>query len=245
MNNPIISATTAIVGLLTMHMIALTPVASSADSTGPQPAGSVSPDGKWEFRLAAPNEEQDSRGVFVIAKRGSQEKSVALTEEAFGTFADNARIIWAPDSKRFAFNYQPGLRVNAVQFFQLEGDEWRELDSPETDDAVTAPIERSMAAQRKKLKLSPKKIGRPIRDGCEVRRWIGPDTALLHAFSQETFEIKNELEQVGDACFVTLKFDATGEWKVARTRLLEGERTEGLNKEEREELARMEKESDD
>ena len=245
MNNPIISATTAIVGLLTMHMIALTPVASSADSTGPQPAGSVSPDGKWEFRLAAPNEEQDSRGVFVIAKRGSQETSATLSEQASGSFADNARIVWAPNSKRFAFNYQPGLRDKAVQFFQLEGDEWRELDSPETDDAVTAPIERSMAAQRKKLKLSPKKIGRPIRDGCQVRRWIDPATALLYAFSHETFEIKNELQQVGDACLATLKLDPTGEWKIVRTRLLEGKRTEGLNKEEREELARMEKEADD
>ncbi len=242
MNHPTIRSSTAIVGLLTLSMA---PLAHSANPAAQPAAGSVSPDNKWECRLATADEKQDSDTVFVIAKRGSQEKSVALSEEAFGTFADNARIIWAPDSMRFAFNYQPGLRVHAVQFFQLKGDEWRELDSPETDDAVTAPIERSMAAQKKKLKLSPKKIGRPIRDGCQVRRWIDPATALLYAFSHETFEIKNELEQVGDACFATLKFDTTGKWKIVRTRLLQDKGTEGLNKEEREELATMEKESDD
>jgi hypothetical protein len=168
-----------------------------------------------------------------------------LSEEASGTWANNARIIWAPDSKRFAFNYQPGLRVHAVQFFQLDGDEWRELDSPDTNDAVTASIARSMAAQRKKLKLSPKKTGRPISDGCEVRRWIGPDTALLYAFSNETFEIKNELEQVGDACFVTLKFNPSGAWKILRTRMLADKGLAGLTKEEREELARLQKESEE
>ncbi len=243
MNNSPIRISTAIVSLL---MVSMASIAYSSDAT-PQPAaGSISPDEKWECRLAAADEEQGSDSVFFIAERGSQERSVVLSEEATGTWADNARIIWAPDSKRFAFNYQPGFRYKAVQFFQLEGDEWRELDySSETDDAITAPIRRSMAAQRKKLKLSPKKIGRPIDDGCEVWRWIGPDTALLHAFSSETFEIKKELEQVGDACFVTLKFDPTGEWKIVRTRLLEGKRPEGLNKEEREELARMEKESEE
>lgn len=218
--------------------------AAAARARKAQEQRSVSPDGKWEFRLASPNEGESSDGNFVVAKRGSAEPSVTLSEEASGSFAERANIVWAPDSKRFAFNYAPGLRVRAVQFFQLHGDEWRELDSPDSDDAISAPIERSMAAQRKKLKLSPKKIGRPISDGCQVRKWIDPDTVLLHVFSNETFEIKNELEEVGEACFVTLKFDAAGEWKIARTRLLMGAGVPELNKLEEEELARLEKESD-
>ena len=205
---------------------------------------SISPDGKWEFRLTEAKEGGSGYGDFVIAKRGIQETSVALSEEASGAFAKYARVVWAPDSKRFAFNYRPGFRVKAVQFFQLYGDDWRELDSPDSDEAISAPIERSMAAQRKKLKLSPKVSGRPISDGCEVRRWIDPSTALLHAFSQETFEIKNDLEPVGDAGLVTLIFNAAGDWKVARIRLLESTAAPELNKVEQDELAKMEKESD-
>lgn len=205
---------------------------------------SVSPDGKWEFRLAPPKDEDGSYGNFVITKRGSAEPSVTLTEEASGPFGKYAKIVWAPDSRRFAFNYQAGLRYKAVQLYQLDGDEWRELDAPGTDDAINAPINRSMAAQRKKLKLPSKKTGRPISDGCQVRRWIDPGTVLLYAFSEETFEIKKELEEVSDSCFLTLKFDATGKWKIVRARLL-SDGVAGLNKEEREELARLEKEPQD
>jgi hypothetical protein len=77
-----------------------------------------------------------------------------------------------------------------------------------------------------------------------VLRWLDPATALLYASSEETFEIKNELEQVGEACLATLRFDAKGEWKITRMRLLSAG-VAGLKKEEREELARMEKESEE
>ena len=150
-------------GLLALQIIAFASAASSAENNAPQGPPSVSPDGKWEFRLAAVSEGEESREVFVIAKRSTQEPSVTLSEEAM-SFAEKAKIVWAPDSKRFAFNYQPGLRYSAVQFFQLDGDEWRELNSPGSDDAISAPIERSMAAQRKMLKLSPTKGGRPIAE---------------------------------------------------------------------------------
>lgn len=218
-------------------------IVAVAQAQEPKAEGSISPDGKWEFRLAEADEEQDSGGGFVIAKRGSKETSVALSEEAEVRFAEYAKVIWAPDSRRFAFNYQAGLRYKDMQFYQLDGEEWRELDAPGTDDAINAPINRSMAAQRKKLKLPPKKTGRPISDGGQVRKWIDPGTVLLYAFTHETFEIKKELEQVGDSCFITLKFDPRGKWKIVRTRLL-SDGVARLNKEEREELARMEKESD-
>ncbi len=202
---------------------------------------SVSPDGKWEFRLTVPNEEESTYGNFVVVKHGTAEPSVRLSEEASGSFAEQAKIVWAPDSKRFAFNYAPGLRVRAVQFFQLHGDEWRELASPDSNDEISAPMNRSMAAQRKGLKLSPKTTGRPISDGLKVRRWIDPATALLHAFSHETFAGEDEPEQVGDDYFVTLKFDTSGKWKITRSRPIGDKKGAGLNKDEREELARMEK----
>lgn len=76
------------------------------------PARSVSPDGKWEFRAAAAGEQED----FVIAKAGSVETSLVLSEEeyvdglaeALGRAPGYANIVWAPDSKRFAFNFRAG-----------------------------------------------------------------------------------------------------------------------------------------
>lgn len=209
-----------------------------------QAVNSVSPDGQWELARAAPEDaEQSAWANFVVRKRAHPETSVTLSEEAAGTWEEAARIVWAPDSKRFAFHYQPGLRYRTLQFFQLDRDTWRELDSPDSDDAIKAPIQRSMAAQRKKLKLSPKKIGRPISDSCEVRKWIDSNTVLLLLEENETFEINNELEQVGESCFSTLKFEPGGSWKVIRTRLLSDAKPGALNQGEREELAKMEKES--
>ncbi len=204
---------------------------------------SVSPDGQWELRLIPAADEKGA--AFVIVKRGTQQTAVALSEEAAGTFADASRIVWAPDSKRFAFHYKPGFRVQYLQLFQLDGGEWRELDSPHEDDATDAPIRRSVAAQRKKLKQPPDESGRPISEGCEVRRWLDPSTALLFVEKQETFQIKDELEQVGDGCFVTLKFEPNGEWKIIRSRLLSEQKRTGLNKAEQDELAKMEKGSEE
>ena len=203
----------------------------------------VSPDGQWELRFIPAVEEKEA--AFVIVKRATQQTAVALSEEAAGTFADAARIVWAPDSKRFAFHYKPGLRYQTLQLFQLDGEEWRGLASPDEDEATHASIRRSVAAQRKKLKKPPDEPGRPISAECEVRRWLDPRTALLFVEKQETFLIKDELEQVGDGCFLTLKFEPNGEWNITRTRLLSEQKRTALNKAEQDELAKMAKESEE
>lgn len=208
-------------------------------------ANSVSPDGKWELALAEADEEEGPPDRFVVRERGSEDTSVALSEEASGTFAESTKILWAPDSKRFAFHYKPGLRYQTLQLFQLDRSGWRELDSPDEDSVIDAPIKRSMAAQRKKLKLSPQKIGRPISAGCEVRKWVDSRTALLLVDKNETFQINNDLEQVGESSLSTLKFDSTGNWKVTRTRLLSGAETAAFNQVEQEELDKMGKESEE
>jgi len=214
------------------------------------PARSVSPDGKWEFRAGAAGEQGD----FVIAKAGSVETSLVLSEEeyadglaeALGRAPGYANIVWAPDSKRFAFNLQPGKAYQTVQFYQLDGDTWRKLDSLESNDATFAPLDRSMARQKKtlkkKLKLPPEDQGWPIMTSWQVRKWIEPSTALLYAHSQKNFEIKNETESVRASFFFTLKFDAAGKWEIVRTREVPPKGVDGLNAEERKEINRIENE---
>jgi len=210
------------------------------------PARSVSPDGKWEFRAGAAGEQGD----FVIAKAGSVETSLVLSEEeyadglaeALGRAPGYANIVWAPDSKRFAFNLQPGKAYQTVQFYQLDGDTWRKLDSLESNDATFAPLDRSMARQKKKLKLPGEDRGWPVMTSWQVRKWIDPSTALLYAHSQKNFEIKNETGSVGASFFFTLKFDAAGKWEIVRTREVPPKGVDGLNAEERKEINRIENE---
>src|SRR5207247_1795201 len=209
-------------------------------------ARSVSPDGKWEFRAGAAGGEGD----FVIAKAGSNETSLVLSEEeyadglaeALGRAPGYANIVWAPDSKRFAFNFQPGKAYQTAQFYQLDGNTWRKLGSLESNAATFESLERWMARQKKKLKLPGEDRGWPIMTSWQVRKWIDPSTALLYAHSQKNFEIKNETESVRASFFFTLKFDAAGKWEIVRTHEVPPKGDGGLNAEERKEINRLEEE---
>jgi hypothetical protein len=210
------------------------------------PARSVSPDGRWEFRAGATGEQED----FVIAKVGSDETSVVLSEEEYadglaevlGRTPGYANIVWAPDSKRFAYNLHPTKAYQTVQFYQLDGNTWRKLDSLESNDATFAPLDRSMARQKKKLKLQREDSGWPIMTSWQVRKWIDPSTALLYAHAQKNFEIKNETESVRASFFFTLKFDAVGKWEIVRTCEVPPKGVDGVNAEERKEINRIENE---
>jgi hypothetical protein len=207
------------------------------------PARSVSPDGKWEFRAGAAGEQDD----FVIAKAGSVEASVVLSEaeyvdglaEMLGRRPSYANIVWAPDSKRFAYNLHPAKAYQTVQFYQLDGNTWRKLDALESNDATTAPLERSMARQKKKLNL---RADWPFLASWQVRKWIDSSTALLYAHEGKTVEVTDETEAVSVSFFFTLKFDPAGNWAIVRTREVPAKGFEGLNKEEREEISRVENE---
>ena len=206
-----------------------------------QLAKSVSPDGKWEFRAGASGEEDD----FVIAKAGSAEAALVLSEEeyidglaeALGRRPSYANIVWAPDSKRFAYNLHPAKAYQTVQFYQLDGNTWRKLDALESNDAATAPLERSMARQKKKSKLQ---ADWPFLTSWQVRKWIDSSTALLYAQEVKTVELSDETQAVRVSFFFTLKFDPAGKWEVVRTREVPPKGVDGLNAEERKEINTIE-----
>jgi hypothetical protein len=212
-----------------------------ATSAFAQPqAKSASPDGKWELRAGA--REQDD---FIIVKAGSNETAVVLSEEEYadglaewlGRAPGYANVVWAPDSKRFAFNLQPGKGYQTAQFYQLDGNRWRKLDALESNAATTAPIDPAMARQEKKLKLG---ADWPFLTSWQVRKWIDSSTALLYARKVKTVEIGDETEAVSVSFFFTLKFDPAGNWKVTRTFEVPEKGVGGLNAEERKEINRIE-----
>jgi hypothetical protein len=212
------------------------------------PARSVSPDGKWEFRSGAAGEEDD----FVIAKAGSIEASLVLSEEEYtdglaeylGRKPDYANIVWAPDSRRFAFNLQPGKGFQTAQIYQLDGQAWRKLDPPESRAAMTAPLARSMTNKKKrvkeKLKLSADDWGWPLMTSWRVRKWVDSSTVLLYAYQSAKFEIEKGTEEVNIAFFFTLKFDHVGNWKITRNFEVPEKGVGGLNAEEHKEINKIE-----
>jgi len=166
----------------------------------------------------------------------SEEEYADGLAEHLGRKPGYANMVWAPDSKRFAFNLQPGKGYQTAQFYQLDKDTWRKLDALESNAATTAPLDRSMARQKKKLKLPLW----PFLTSWQVRKWIDPCTALLYAHRAETFEISDETNEVTASFFFTLKFDTVGKWDVIRTREVPAKGVGGLNAEERKEINRIE-----
>jgi len=244
-NNSGVGACNHVVKWTFAAVVLLVATSASAQEQKKPPARSVSPDGKWEFRAGAAGEQGD----FVIAKAGSDETSLVLSEEeyadglaeALGRAPGYANIVWAPDSKRFAFNLQPAKAYQTAQFYQLDGNTWRKLDSLESNPGTTEPLERSMAREKQKLKLPSDDQGWPIMNSWQVRKWIDSSTALLYAHREKNFDIKNETQSVRASFFFTLKFDPAGHWKLARTReVVPAEAVGRLNEIEQEEAKGIE-----
>src|SRR4029077_15321034 len=88
------------------------------------PKSTISPDKQWEYQW--PDGEKP-----VILKAGTTQTVLDLSENEAVPFqwASEAKVVWAPDSKRFAFNYRAGSRYNTTALYQLRGDKWMALRS--------------------------------------------------------------------------------------------------------------------
>ena len=99
----------------------------------------VSPNKQWEYECV-----EYPR----IVKAGTTQVVLDLDQELKVNGADRrvADLLWAPDSKRFAFNYIPTnahhTSRETVALYQLRGDKWVALHSP-----VDKASERAQLAQ--------------------------------------------------------------------------------------------------
>jgi outer membrane protein assembly factor BamB len=177
----------------------------------------VSPDKQWEYQCSDTGERA---GIF---KAGTTQAVLDLSENVLPQWANEARVVWAPNSNRFAINYRAGGRYNATAFYQLRGDEWVELRSPE-DDTIRV-LKRAQSAQFAKMHLPKNTYQRRIWDTWKVRKWTDANTAILYAFSDRSLMFNRDLSanedrsELGDlvANFLfTLKFDAAGNWKIIK-----------------------------
>src|SRR5437773_46618 len=164
----------------------------------------VSPDKQWEYHSAAR-----------IVKAGTSQAVLDLSKSE----PENAKIVWAPDSKRFAFNYGQTCKhctYDTIAFYQLRDDKWVALRS-----LVDERSERGQLAQLAKDHL-PKSAherriwrSQPTHDLLKVREWIDANTAILYAYSQ--WFVGGDQGDLEANFLFTLKFDAKGNWKIVKT----------------------------
>ena len=191
---------------LTFSCLGIISVSISAQEPSPPPS-SLSPDKKWEYVGGD------------TPKLVKASTTQAVLELPGGVLASEAKVVWAPDSKRFAFNYQAGGRYYTTALYQLRGDKWVALRSPETEE-TSKPLERVKAVQLRKLGLPPKTYRQKFSDITRVREWLGPDTAILYCSSSAAVRSENESDEknyLEVAFLFTLKFDEAGNWKIVKT----------------------------
>jgi hypothetical protein len=93
----------------------------------------LSPDKQWRYQPI----ENHWPGIY---RASTAEKVLDLMANARTVpHTEHAEVIWAPDSKRFAFNYGPPTAPHSTYvttaFNQLRGDEWTLSPSPIDEDS--------------------------------------------------------------------------------------------------------------
>jgi hypothetical protein len=188
----------------------------------------ISPDKQWEYQYS---DDAPPR----IVKAGTAEVvldlSDALPSKRNGVNTDKeAEPVWAPDSKRVAFNYiaheHRSNGFGTTVLYELRDNKWVFLPSPLDSKAVQAPdandFNRDQLAQLAKKYLTKERYNRAILkspmagDFLKVLRWTDSDTAVFWAFSTDA--------QTG--ALFELKIDAKGNWNLVKAKVQSGKADE-------------------
>ena len=203
--------------LHTIFALAIFSAVSPAQEGKPEQQRSYSPDKKWEFRSDT------------IVRAGATEPALKLSDKCGGANGGCEPPLWSPDSKRFALNAPDQGRYQPTSFYQLNGDEWKELPPP--PDAISDVLDKVVFARMKKMGLPPKKtpmrlMSNPIR----TIQWTDPDTALVYASDVEA--VKDDPDRgFFEASFLfTLKFDQSGQCKIVKSQRLSDKEREKYKK---------------
>jgi hypothetical protein len=170
-----------------------------------QDRSSVSPDKKWEYQ---PHEDEPK-----IIKAGTDQVAVPFSDECNGGGCGYATVLWAPESRRFAFYYGQG-REHQSSLYQLDDEEWRAIKAPSDSDEILTVVDHAIRIQAKRKGLARNML-RHIEYTVQVYRWADASTAIVYA-------VDREQDKTGDLFFwagfvFTLKFDHSGNWRIAKT----------------------------
>jgi hypothetical protein len=203
------------------------PTVSAEPKTTDQssPAKNPSPDKKWEYDCPESIQYECSPEV---VKTDTGDRAVDLDGDlnVYGKYSKRSNLVWAPDSKRFAFNFpQPASHAfyETIAFYQLRGDKWTMLQSLASDNSISTTISKAidsaLAVERRQKHLKAKETG-AIDIVTKVHEWIDPDTTSIYAY-QEDGEASGQTVRA-DFLF-TVKFDQAGKLKIVKTQKLSEE----------------------
>ena len=173
------------------------------------------PDGtRSTFALDVSTTSPDKKFEFVggeeprILEAGTNQVVLDLSDQGSGG------VVWAPDSKRFGFNYsvhgRRGYTFESVAFYELRGGKWVALHSPADDVSGGSQLVQLLKEHLPK-KFNPRDCA-PDRDVLDFREWTDTSTAILYApcYGRKSGKLKA-------AFLFTLKFDKAGNRKIIKT----------------------------
>lgn len=206
---------------------------AQAESSPQASTDSISPDKKWEYKSATHD------GGPQIVKAGTDEAAGDLSDDCdIGSCGDSANVQWAPDSKRFAFDWGQG-RAHQCSFYQLRTDHWEPV-KPAPGEEASERAQRDIEAQLNRKGLSTEKLEkkglylRYIWSEEKLDRWIDANTALLYAGLRKVIAKREEPGEMSDgfgADFLfTIKFDDAGNWKIVKTHSMSQKEVEKRDK---------------
>jgi hypothetical protein len=179
--------------------------AFASDQVSPSDHVSPSPDKQWVYHCSA-----DGSTVGIL-QAGTTEAVLDLSLDGGETAAAKSGVVWAPDSKRFAFDHWDGYKSSGATFYQLQDCKWTALSQPE--DEIHPIFDRALSAAKIKKHVSKNARERDVGEYLKVTQWTSADTAVLRAI--ETFEVGDDFLALG--FLFSVKFDAEGNWKIVET----------------------------
>ena len=187
-----------------------------------------SPDKKWEFR--AINE------TAALVKTGSDAPVLDLSKEIGYLASETGNLVWAPDSRRFAFNSRAGGKSYVCELYELTGTTWKKLpDVFDNAKVVHQTIDRSLRKRLRQLGAKQDASLNMVMSQWRVRRWLDDDTFEAYVGEQRrvmVHENDEDWEYLGCAVLFRGKCDNRGGWKVVASRQLSDAEDEKISKEE-------------
>jgi hypothetical protein len=148
---------------------------------------------------------------------------------------EDSRLVWAPDSKLFAFYSCGAGKEQLTLLYQLGDDRWVALKTPGDGDDLFEQAGNIIEAQAKRKGLPKKTFLHMQSWTVKPERWLDSSTLVVYAPMAEAVH-RNDGEYVGSGfgadLLLTLKFDDAGNWKIVNThRMSEKEVKERTNQE--------------
>jgi hypothetical protein len=190
---------------------------SPGQTPSPSPT-SISPDKKWEYRV-----EDDDSAVLVRSDREKPVIKLSDPENDGSLKTKTGKLIWAPDSQRFAFNYQAGGKYYSCDIYELTGTKWKKM--PDLEKKAAAVRKLMARAKQKQLKEAGAESVNPIEDVWRVLRWIDNDTFEALAYSEGGVAMRDSGEAASliTGVLFTVRCDNHGNWNITGTRELNEE----------------------